>query len=86
MIAARMRWAGLAAVANTMLALLYATVGVELFAVVDQHPGPFGASVDMMQTLIPPLIGLIYLFVAIVIITGPVQYERSRASVRRRFR
>lgn len=83
-VAARMKWAALAGVANTLLALLYATVGVELFAVVDNHPGPFGSSIDMIQTLVPPLIGLIYLFVAIVILAGPFQYERARTQLRRR--
>ena len=84
MIAARMKWAGLAGVANTMLGVIYATAGQEVFTLVEQHPGPFGASVDMIQTLVPPLVGLIYLFVAIVVISGPFQYERARTQ--RRFR
>jgi uncharacterized membrane protein len=79
-----MKWAALAGVANTMLAVIYATAGQEVFDLVDKHPGAFGSSVDMIQTLVPPLIGLIYLFVAIVIISGPFQYERARTQ--RRFR
>lgn len=83
-IAARIKWAALAGVANTMLAVVYATVMPDLFAMVEQHPGPFSHIVDTIQTLVPPLIGLIYLFVAIVILAGPFQYERSRTSIRRR--
>lgn len=85
-IADRIKWCALSATANTMLAVLYATAGTELFALVNAHPGPFTPNVEMLQTVIPPLIGAIYLFVAIVLIAGPFQYERRRTEVLRRYR
>jgi hypothetical protein len=84
-IATRLRFAALVGIGNTILALLYATAGTELFALVDEHPGTYTHVVDTIQTLVPPLIGLLYLFVVVVILVGPFQYERAR-SVRRRFR
>jgi hypothetical protein len=69
-----------------MLAVIYATAGTQLFAIVEQHPGPFGGSVDMLQTLVPPLIGALYLFIAIVALAGPFQYERRRTETLRRYR
>jgi uncharacterized membrane protein len=86
MIAARIKWAALAGVANTMLALVYATVMPDLYALVEAHPGPFTPTVEMIETLVPPLIGLLYLVIAIVILAGPFQYERSRTQIRRRLR
>lgn len=85
-VAARIKWCAGSAIALTMLTVLYATAGVELFAIVEQHPGPFTPSVDMLQTVVPPLIGALYLFLAIVAIAGPFQYERRRTEVLRRYR
>jgi uncharacterized membrane protein len=85
-IAARIKWSALSAIAITMLAVLYATAGTALFEIVENHPGPFTPTVDMLQTVIPPLIGALYLFIAIVMISGPFQYERRRTEVLERYR
>lgn len=85
-IADRIKWVALSAVANTMLAVLYATAGVQLFAIVEEHPGPFTPPVSMLETMVPILIGAIYLFLAIVMIAGPFQYERRRTELTRRYR
>jgi uncharacterized membrane protein len=85
-IAARIKWSALSAIAITMLAVLYATAGTALFEIVENHPGPFTPTVDMLQTVIPPLIGALYLFIAIVMIAGPFQYERRRTEILRRYR
>ena len=85
-IAARIKWSAMSAIAVTMLAIVYATAGTRLFAIVENHPGPFTPTVDMLQTVIPPLIGALYLFIAIVMIAGPFQYERRRTEIMRRYR
>jgi hypothetical protein len=84
MIASRIRLGLLVAVGNTIVALLYAQVGTELFAVAENHTGPFSHLIDTIQTVIPPLIGVFYLFAAAIIIVGAIQYERSRTTRTRR--
>lgn len=84
MIAARMKYAAIVAVSATILALVYATAGVELIDIALASEGPFGSSVSMMETLVPIIIALMYLFAVAIVVVGPVQEERARSRRRPR--
>ena len=85
-IAARVKYSALVAMAATVLAIVYATAGLEVIELALSSTGPFGASVEMLNTIVPLLIAAMYLFAVAIMVVGPVQEERSRASNRRRIR
>jgi len=87
--AARLAFVALGLVANTVLAILWARMGVVLVTEVRDimtgmgvASGPFTGSLDMLEVVVPVFIALMYIIIIGYLIFSPVEEERARARVR----
>lgn len=85
----RLAFVALGLVANTVLAILWARMGVVLITEVRSimtnlgvASGPFTGSLDMVETVVPVFIALIYIIMIGYLIFSPVEEERARARMR----
>ncbi|RLM53190.1 hypothetical protein DVK02_14975 [Halobellus sp. Atlit-31R] len=69
----------------TVLALLHVRVFLPFIELAQtDFSGPFTPVVELIPTVVPAIVGGLYLFGALYLIIGPVQKEKSQQIVRRR--
>jgi len=70
--------------ANTILAVIFVRAGQPLITLATgRFSGPFSPVVSLLDTLVPVIIGFIYVLFGLYVLVGPVQEEQAASRSRR---
>jgi len=73
-----------AVIAIAVFGIVFAQVAMPIINMGQERGGPFTSILTDMETLVPPLIGALFLFVIIWLIISGAQQERTRDQQNRR--